>query len=45
MEEVIMFLFYYDGPVNNTERTIEEIEISIEEEKKKSERLISWKED
>ena len=41
----MMFLSYYDDPVNNTERTIEEIEISIEEEKKKSERLKSWNED
>ncbi len=41
----MMSLSYYDGPVDDTERTIEEIEISIEEEKKKSESLKSWTED
>lgn len=33
---------YYDGPVQDTERTLEELEKDIEKEKKRCEKMTSW---
>ena len=33
---------YYDGPVQDTERTLEELEKDIEKEKKRCEKMKSW---
>ena len=33
---------YYDGPVQDTERTLEELEKDIEKEKKRCEKMNCW---
>lgn len=33
---------YYDGPVKDTERGLEELEKSIEEEKERCKKMNSW---
>lgn len=36
---------YYDGPVKDSGRTMEEIEKAIEEEKKRCEQMNNWEEE
>ncbi|KXL52001.1 hypothetical protein CLNEO_27000 [Anaerotignum neopropionicum] len=36
---------YYDGPVATSAKTIEELEMDIAEEKKKSEQMKEWEDD
>lgn len=33
---------YYDGPVKNTDRSLEELEKDIQKEKERCEKLNSW---
>lgn len=35
---------YYDGPVKDSGRTVEEIEEALEKEKEKCDRMTSWDE-
>lgn len=40
--EIAMSQKYYDGPVKDTERGLEELEKSIEEEKERCKKMNSW---
>ena len=40
--EIAMSQKYYDGPVKDTGRSIEELEKSIEEEKERCKKMNSW---
>lgn len=42
VEEIVMSKKYYDGPVKDTERSLEELEKDIEKEKERCENMNSW---
>lgn len=42
MEEIMRVRHYYDGPVKNTERSLEEIEEDLQKESEKCDKMNEW---